>query len=145
MDSDDCLMSDMETNLPSTSKRTCTEIENSDHLPDLGEGVENDRCSDAREANNIQEGIVGNQNINGCEPDGDDDMIILDQDNDLDEAVRQHRVSSTGGEDGSGAEKGEVTVPEMEDDVWAGFEDGGGEVIMMDSPDRKDDSISLQV
>ena len=120
MDSDDvCLMSDMETNLPSTSKRTRTETENSDHLPDLGEG--DDKCSDAREANNIQEGIVGNQNINGCVSDEDDDMIILDKEND--------KVSSTdeGIEDTSslGANKGEVTVLEMEDDVWDGFEDGG--------------------
>ena len=132
----------MENNLPSTKNRTRTETENLDHLPDLGEGEENDKiCNDASKANNLQEGIAGNQNSIGK----DEDLIVLDQDNDLDEAAGQHRVSSTGGEDGSGAEKGEVTVPEMEEDVWDGFEDGGGEVIMMDSPNRMDDSISLQV
>ena len=139
MDSDDvCLMSDMETNLPSTSKRTRTETENSDHLPDL---EEEDERNDERKANIVQEGIAGKRNIKGR----DEDMIIINQENDVNEASGQHSVSSIGREDGSGADKGEVTVPEMEDDVWDGFEDGGGEVIMMDSPSGMDDSITIQV
>ena len=134
-------MSDMENNLPSTSNRSRTETENLDHLPDLGEGDEVGKHRDAREANSVQEGELENQNSEG------EDLIILDQENHLDEAAGQHRVCSTGvgGEDGSGANKGEVTVPEMEDDVWDGFEDSGGEVIMMDSPGGMDDSITIQV
>ena len=136
-------MSDIENNLPSTSNRTRTETENSDHLPDLGGGDENDKCSDERKANSVQEEKVGNRDIKG----GEEDMIIIDQENDLDIGTGQHRVSGAGegGEDGSGADIGEVTVPEMEDDIWDGFEDGGGEVIMMDSPGRMDDSITIQV
>ena len=133
----------MENNLPSTKNRTRTETENSDHLPDLGEGDELGKHNDEREANSVQGGKAGNRNING----GDEDMIILDQENDSDEAAGQSRVSNTdgGGEEDSVVNKGEVTVPGMEDDVWDGFEDGGGEVIRMDSPGRMDDSITIQV
>ena len=135
----------MENNLPSTSNRTGTGTENLDHLQDLGEEDELCKYSNTSEANSGQEGIAGNRKIIGR----DEEMIIIDQENYLNGAAQQHRVSSTGvGIEyiGSlGVNKGEVTVPEMEEDIWDGFEDVGGEVIMMDSPGRMDNSITIQV